>query len=146
MYTNGRLSIYRLAEFCKKYLPGFENASISSIANTLGIRVSNRVKGKYIYTYEDLISGKKFENPVLISNYPVDIHSNKKDNSVLEKVIVEYQLPLESLMVEGFEYLFVIGRCISVDFKAQAALRIIPSCFSMGEGLAKYLFKLISKI
>lgn len=40
--------------------------------------------------------------------------------------------------------LFVAGRCISADFEAQAALRIIPSCFSMGEGLAKYLVKIIS--
>jgi len=138
-YTEGRLAIYRLSEFCKKYLPGFENAYISSIANTLGVRVSNRVKGKYIYTYDDLVSGKKFDTPVLISNYPVDIHSNKKNNSTLEKVNVEYQLPIESLMVEDWDNLFVIGRCISADFKAQAALRIIPSCFSMGEGLAKFL-------
>ena len=60
---------------------------------------------------------------------------------VLEKVNKEYQLPLESLMVDGVENLFVIGRCLSADFKAQAALRVIPSCFSMGEGLAKYLAK-----
>ena len=138
-YTEGRLSILRLANFCKKYLPGFENAYISSIANSLGVRVSNRVKGKYVYTYEDLINGKRFDNPVLISNYPVDIHSTSKDKSTLEKVYQEYQLPLESLQVDGFDDLFVIGRCISADFKAQAALRIIPSCFSMGEGLAKYL-------
>ena len=138
-YTEGRLSILRLVNFCKKYLPGFENAYISSIANSLGVRVSNRVKGKYVYTYEDLINGKRFDNPVLISNYPVDIHSTSKDKSTLEKVYQEYQLPLESLQVDGFDDLFVIGRCISADFKAQAALRIIPSCFSMGEGLAKYL-------
>lgn len=141
-YIDGRLSILRLSNFCKKYLKGFENSYISSIANTLGIRVSNRVQGKYIYTYEDLISGKNFDKPVLISNYPVDIHSNKKDSSTLERVYQEYQLPLESLMVDGFDYLFVIGRCISADFKAQAALRIIPSCFSMGEGLAKYLYQI----
>ena len=141
-YIDGRSAILRLSNFCKKYLPGFENSHISSIANTLGVRVSGRVHGKYIYTYEDLITGKKFENPVLISNYPVDIHSNKKDSSTLEKVNVEYQLPLESLMVDGYDNLFVIGRCISADFKAQAALRIIPSCFSMGEGLAKYLANL----
>ncbi len=138
-YIDGRLSIYRLSSFCKKYLPGFEESHISSIANTLGVRVSRRVQGKYVYTFDDLITGKTFENAVLISNYPVDIHSDKKDTSVLKRVEVEYQLPLESLMVEGFDNLFVIGRCISADFKSQAALRIIPSCFSMGEGLAKYI-------
>ena len=136
-YIEGRLSILRLSKFCNKYLPGFENAYISSIASSLGVRVSNRVKGKYIYTAEDLRSGRRFDNPVVVSNYPIDVHSDKKDSSTLEKVYQEYQLPLESLMVK--ENLFVIGRCISADFEAQAALRIIPSCFSMGEGLAKYL-------
>ena len=138
-YIEGRASILRISQFCKKYLPGFENAYISSIANTLGVRVSNRVEGKYIYSKDDLRSGKKFENPVVISNYPIDIHSDKKDKSTLEKVYQEYQLPVESLIVK--DKLFVIGRCISADFEAQAALRIIPSCFSMGEGLAKYLAK-----
>ena len=96
---------------------------------------------KVIYTYDDLVLGKKFDNPVLISNYPVDIHSSKKDSSTLQKTMQEYQLPVESLIVDGYDNLYVIGRCISADFKAQAALRIIPSCFSMGEGLAKYLAK-----
>lgn len=141
-YIDGRSAILRISIFCKKYLPGFEKAYISSIANTLGIRVSSLIEGKYIYTYQDLISGKKFDNPVLISNYPVDIHSKNKNNSKLEKVNIEYQLPVESLMVKDFDNLFVIGRCISAEFEAQAALRIIPSCFSMGEGLIKYLAKI----
>ena len=136
-YIEGRAAILRLSNFCKRYFKGFEKAYISAIANSLGVRVSNRVKGKYVYTAEDLRSGKKFKNPVVISNYPIDVHSNKKDNSTLEKVYQEYQLPIESLIVN--DNLFVIGRCISADFEAQAALRIIPSCFSMGEGLAKYI-------
>lgn len=136
-YIAGRASILRLANFCKKYFPGFNNAHISSIANSLGVRVSRRVKGKYVYTQEDLKTGKQFETPVVISNYPIDIHSDKKDCSKLEKVYQEYQLPIESLIVK--DRLFVVGRCISADFEAQAALRIIPSCFSMGEGLARYL-------
>ena len=136
-YIYGRASILRLSQFCKKFFPGFEKSYISSIANTLGVRVSRRVKGRYIYTQDDLLSGKKFDNPVVISNYPIDIHSSQKDSSKLQKVYQEYQLPLESLIVK--DNLFVIGRCISADFEAQGALRIIPSCFSMGEGLAKHL-------
>ena len=138
-YIAGRASILRLSNFCRKYFSGFEDAYISSIANSLGIRVSNRVKGKYVYSAGDLRSGKRFEHPVVISDYPIDVHSNQKDSSTLETVYQEYQLPVESLIVK--DNLFVIGRCISADFEAQAALRIIPSCFSMGEGLAKYLAK-----
>lgn len=138
-YIEGRARVLRLSMFCRNYLKGFENAYISSIADSIGVRVSNRVKGKYIYTIDDLLSSKTFSNPVVVSNYPVDIHSKDKDSSTLQKVYKEYQLPLESLQVDGYNNLFVIGRCISTDFKSQAALRIIPSCFSMGEGLAKYL-------
>ena len=47
-------------------------------------------------------------------------------------------------MVDGFDNVFAAGRCISAEFKAQAALRIIPSCFSMGEGIAKHIANNIS--
>lgn len=133
-----RGSIFRLSRFCKKYFPGFENAYISNIADDLGIRVSRRIKGKYIYTEHDIIEGKRFDNPVLEANYPIDVHSSAKDGSTLKK-IGYYQLPVESLMSADVNNLFVVGRCISADFKAQAALRVQMSCFSMGEAVAKYI-------
>lgn len=133
-----RQNIFRLANFCRIYLPGFENSYISNIADMLGVRVSRRIKGKYIYTIEDVKSGKTFEHPVLVSNYPVDVHSKEKDKSTLQ-VVQDYELPLESLMSADYDNLFVAGRCISADFMSQGALRVQASCFSMGVGLAKYL-------
>ncbi len=135
----GRLAILRLTDFCKKYFKGFDNAYISDIADSLGIRTSRRIVGKYVYTINDLKSGKKFDNYALISNYPVDVHSNKKDSSVLEHFMQEYQLPIEALISADIDNLFVIGRCLSADFYSQGALRIIPSCFSMGVAVAKFL-------
>lgn len=141
----GRESILRLANFCRIYFPGFENAYISNIADFLGIRVSNRIKGKYVYTIEDLKSGRVFEHPALVSNYPVDVHNKKKNTSTLEKT-GEYQLPIESLMSYDYDNLFVVGRGISADYMAQGALRVQASCFSMGEAVAKYMAeKLASK-
>lgn len=142
LLIDARASILRLSTFLKKYFKGFENAYISNIANELGVRVSKRIKGKYTYTIDDLKSGKRFKNPCLISNYPVDIHSTQKDCSTLEHQEQEYMLPIESLQSCNYDNLYAIGRCISADFEAQAALRIIPSCFSTGEGLAKYLAQL----
>lgn len=110
----------------------------------LGVRVSRRIKGKYIYTIDDVKSGKKFENPVLVSNYPVDVHHKKKNKSTLD-VVSDYQLPLESLMSADIDNLFVAGRCISADFMAQGALRVQASCFSMGVGLGKYFIKQLKR-
>lgn len=137
-----RQNIYRYLTFCKKYFPGFENAYISNIADMLGVRASRRIMGKYIYTLEDLKAGKTFEHPVVISNYPVDVHSHKQNGSTL-KTYCEYQLPLESLMSADYDNLFVAGRCLSADYMSQGALRVQSSCFSMGEGVAKYIRSLI---
>lgn len=141
----GRESILRIADFCKIYFPGFKNAYISNIADTLGVRVSRRIVGKYVYTADDLKSGKKFKNPVVIGNYPIDIHSSKKSKSQLVHTMQDYQLPVESLISADYDNLFVAGRCLSADFEAQGALRIQPSCFSMGEGIAKHIANLLSK-
>lgn len=137
-----RQNIYRYLQFCREYFPGFEKAYISNIADMLGVRVSRRIKGKYIYTIDDLREGKKFDNPVVISNYPVDVHSNKQNGSTL-KTYKEYQLPLECLMSADIENLFVAGRCLSADYLAQGALRVQSSCFSMGEAVAKHIRTLI---
>lgn len=138
-----RQNIYRYLQFCRIYFPGFENSYISNIADMLGVRVSRRIKGKYVYTIEDLKSGKKFDNPVVVSNYPVDVHSNKKGASHLD-MVNDYQLPIESLMSADIDNLFVAGRCLSADFLSQGALRVQGSCFSMGEGVARYIAKLLN--
>lgn len=137
-----RQNIYRYLLFCRKYFPGFKNAYISNIADMLGVRVSRRIRGKYIYTIDDLKTGKKFDNPVVISDYPVDVHSNKQNRSTLQNYN-EYQLPLECLMSADIDNLFVAGRCLSADYMAQGALRVQSSCFSMGEGVAKYIRTLV---
>lgn len=137
-YNYGVEIIERLFVFCKKYFPGFENAYIYKIADKLGVRSSRRIMGKYVYTIDDLRSGKKFKHPVVISNYPIDIHSKEKNSSTLE-MTGEYQLPLESLMSADYDNLFVIGRGLSADNYAQGALRVQASCFSMGEGVAKFI-------
>ena len=136
--TEGRKAIFRLSKFCKEYFPGFEKAYISNISDMLGIRTSRRIKGKYVYTMNDIISGKKFKNPVAIADYPIDVHSKEKNCSTLKKV-GEYQIPIEALMSADIDNLYIAGRCISCDFMAQGAIRIQPTCFSMGEGVAKYI-------
>src|SRR5574344_79805 len=137
-----RQAILRLSDFCRVYFPGFKDAYISDIADKIGIRSSERIEGKYVYTINDIIEGKKFDHPVVISNYPVDIHSTVSDKSTLMDV-GEYQLPIESLMSKEFKNLYVVGRGVSADNLAQGALRIQPCCFSMGEGVAKYIKSII---
>lgn len=141
----GRQQIWRLYNFMKKYFVGFENSYISNIADMLGIRESRRVQGKKVFTKNDLLSGNTFDNPVLHADYPIDIHSYKKDTSTLQKASIDYELPIDCLCLSDYNNVFVAGRNISADFEAQAALRIQTSCFSMGEAVAKYISNLIKE-
>ncbi len=140
-YKQGRKQIRRLAEFCKKYLSGFEEAYISQIAPQLGVRDSRRINGIYKLTEEDILSAKKCANPVAKSNYPVDIHAKEKGKNELKHLPPDqyYEIPLESLIPEKIENLLVVGKCISATFKAQASIRIQPNCWSMGEYAGKYI-------
>ncbi len=136
----GRERILRLSNFCKKYLKGFENSYISHISDTLGIRESYRIKGQYTFSVDDIINPKSFENIAFSCDYPIDIHSNNKENDKLEYVKQNYNVPIECLISINNSKLYGIGRIISADFKAQAALRTQKSCFSMGEAAAKDIF------
>lgn len=140
----GREQIWRIFNFCKKYFVGFENSYISNIADMLGIRESRRISGEYIYTEEDILSAKTFDNPACASDYPIDIHSIKKGNSNLEYVKQTYYLPIEALRSAKILNLYAVGRCLSATFKAQAAIRTQMNCFSMGEAVAHDIFNKIN--
>lgn len=135
-----REAIYRLHNFLVCYIPGFKKSYISNIASKIGQRETSRVKCKYDYTIKDIISKKSFNNPALHSNYPIDIHSNQKDKSVLMHV-QDYTLPIESLMSKNYKNLYIVGKILGCDFKSQAALRVQSSCMSMGEAVGKDIFK-----
>lgn len=138
----GREQIFRLANFCKKYLKGFEKAYISDISNMLGIRESRRIEGEVEFCAEDIFS-EKYENCeeiALITDYPIDIHSNKQNNSTLKQIEKPYKLPLSALKNKEYNNFYVIGRCLSADFSAQASLRVQKNCFSMGEAVARDIY------
>lgn len=139
LLIQGRERIIRLEKFCKSYLKGFEKAYISNIADMLGIRESIRVKGKKIFSVQDIISGEKPDNVALASDYPIDVHSNSSITDKLEFTKHVWYLPLECLMSDVYENLFVVGRCLSAEFLAQAAVRTQANCFSMGEAVAKHI-------
>ena len=141
----GRKQIRRLVTFCKKYFPGFENAFIINIAANVGVRDSRRIKGKYTLTANDILSSKKFHNTIARSNYPIDIHTSSGTKGGLTplKEGDYYDIPLECLETNEIDNLLVVGKAISAEFKAQASLRIQPTCWSIGESAgyvaARYL-------
>ncbi len=135
--TDGKAAIVRQLKFYKKYMKGFENAYISEIAPMVGVRETRNITTEYVLTGADLLGRKKFADAFCQSSYPVDIHgkSLKCEQNVtpVNDGKPWYEIPFRSLVVKGFDNLFVAGRCLGAEFLAQSSLRIQQSARSSGE-------------
>ncbi|MBQ4316794.1 MAG: FAD-dependent oxidoreductase [Clostridia bacterium] len=133
----GKQRILRQMQFYKKYLKGFENAYVSDIAAMVGIRESRNIVTEYVLSASDLIRRVKFDDMFCQSNYPVDIHGKVlKCENVGEPVDdgkLWYEIPYRSLVVKGFDNLFITGRCLGAEFLAQSSLRVQHSVRASGE-------------
>jgi len=131
----GRSRMLRIVKFAQKYLPGFENATIVDVADMLGVRASRRIECESYRRIDEI--DKVVNSPILTSDYPIDIHAKDKNNSSLKKIPKPYSISIENLKSKKLKNLYIVGRCIGVDFFCQSALRIQINCMSMGEAVAK---------
>ncbi|PKL77109.1 MAG: FAD-dependent oxidoreductase, partial [Candidatus Melainabacteria bacterium HGW-Melainabacteria-1] len=63
-----------------------------------------------------------------------DIHSRDASGGLHFMKAGDYhEIPYRCLVPLQIEQLLVAGRCLSADFSAQGAVRIIPNCYAMGQ-------------
>lgn len=132
--TAGRKKLFRIHDFCKRYLPGFEESYVAVIAPLIGVRESRRIIGRYVLTEEDHQSCRKFDDAIARNRYPIDIHLAKGGVELKKLPPDDYhEIPYRCLLPKGVDNLLVAGRCLSATFAAQSSVRIQPVCRAMGE-------------
>ena len=128
-----------LFNFTRRYVRGFKNARLEKIATLMGIRESRRVRGLYVFSGDDVLNCKKFEDGVVKACYGVDIHKAGKLSNQDKKVVPVYEnyyeIPLRSLISSDYSNLGISGRCFSSDFVGHSAARIMPTVAGMGQVL-----------
>ncbi|WP_088832155.1 FAD-dependent oxidoreductase [Paenibacillus tyrfis] len=131
----GRKQVLMMAEFLQKSIPGFAKASISSVGAQIGIRETRRIDGLYRLSIEDVLEGRRFDDAIARSGYPIDLHdpSGKGVTSAFIKGSGAYDIPYRSLIAQGLDNLLAAGRCISTTHEALATTRLTPSCMATGE-------------
>lgn len=132
---DGRIECVEISEALKK-LPGFEKITVLQISSHLGIREGKRILGQYQLNFDDITSGRKFEDAVCLVRFGVDVHaieaSDKRDHKQGKRVI-PYHIPYRSLLPLGCSNLLLAGRCISGDFYAHASYRVACDVIPTGE-------------
>jgi len=132
----GREQVKALMKFFREWLPGFENVQLYDTAATVGVRETRRIVGEYTLTYEDLATGRHFDDVIALAGYPLDIHSPTDAGGGTTgemKTANEYEIPFRSLVPRDVENLLVAGRCISATHEAMSATRVMPPAFAMGQ-------------
>lgn len=128
-----RQQVMSVVAFARKYLPGFERASLSSAASRVGVRETRRIIGDYVLTQNDVLHGAKFEDSIAKGCFPVDIHSPHDHTNVWTELDDAYDIPYRSLLPVNLDNLLVAGRCISATHEALASTRVQSHCMAIGQ-------------
>jgi hypothetical protein len=126
----------RMAQFFRKYVPGFENAYLFQIADAVGVRESRRIVGDYMLTGEDVLNAQAFDDSVGYCGATIDVHSVAGKEKTRMNAIREgraYQIPYRILLPRGLDGLLVAGRCVSADRVACGSIRQQAGCIVTGQ-------------
>ena len=138
----GREMVVQYHEALKKFLPEtYGNSTIANTCSLLSVRESRRIEGDYIFTLDDWLNRRHFDDEIGQNNYYIDIHKGTVMNDARYEHYKKgetHGIPYRILTPKGLVNLLVAGRPISTDPEAFGSLRIQPACLVTGEaaGLA----------
>ncbi|MBQ9802050.1 MAG: FAD-dependent oxidoreductase [Clostridia bacterium] len=133
--VTARHQIAEIMAFLKEHSPACKNAVLLASAQHIGVRESRKLRGVHILTAEELKAEARFPDAIAAGNYAIDIHSPTGTGTELYyfKAGEYYQIPYRALLPRELDNLLVAGRCISATHEAQASVRIMPICATLGE-------------
>ncbi len=130
-----RRQMRQIAEFLRRYVPGFEKSYVMQSGVNVGVRETRRIQGDYQLTADDVLSARKFDDGIARGSYPVDIHNPMGTGTVLKRLPPgeAYDIPLRCLMPQKAEGLIVAGRCMSGTHEAHSSYRVMPIVMATGQ-------------
>ena len=130
-----RRQMRQIAEFLKRYVPGFEKSYVMQSGVNVGVRETRRIIGDYQLSADDVLSARKFDDAIARGSYPVDIHNPTGSGTILKRLPPgeAYDIPLRCLLPQNAEGLIVAGRCISGTHEAHSSYRVMPIVMATGQ-------------
>jgi FAD dependent oxidoreductase len=130
-----RAQMRQIAEFLRRYVPGFEKSYSAQSGINIGVRETRRIVGEYQLDASDVLNARKFDDAIARGSYPIDIHSPTGTGTVLQRLPPgeAYDIPLRSLIPQKAEGLIVAGRCISGTHEAHSSYRVMPIVMATGQ-------------
>lgn len=134
----GRQRCHQLAQFLIASVPGFEQAHMTMLSPTVGVRETRKLTAVYRLTGEDLASNTKFSDGIVCCDNPIDDVMRASSDMTHEAIVTSgnyYSIPFRSLVPVKIENLLFAGRIICTDPIAFASVRGMPQCMTMGQAV-----------
>ena len=134
----GRKQAIEFARFLIDRVPGYENASLVALSSQIGMRETRRVFGDYRVTRDDVLSAKQFDDQIGLCGAPIEDHHGDGDTGTTWEYLPDgaaVGIPHRSLIVRDSLNTFVAGRCFSATHDAQASIRSMAQCMTMGQAV-----------
>jgi hypothetical protein len=122
----------------KRVVPAFRRASVSAMSPEAVEREGALMKGAYVLTAEDVLSGRRFDDGVVRNAWPIELWDQQTGPTYTYlRPGDHYEIPRRCLEAPGLTNLYCAGRCISVTREALASTRVTGPCLSLGESAAR---------
>lgn len=110
----------------------FERVQLAATGPQVGVRETRRLKGCYLLTEEDALSGRRFDDAVAWRSGMLDI------GFVRYQKMQVHDVPYRALLPEKMDGLLAAGRCLSATHVAASAGKSMGNCLATGHaaGLA----------
>jgi len=125
--VNVRKQIWAEVNFLKKYVPGFENAFLSTVSSYMGVREKRHPVGEHVLTFDDVKSGRKFDDATL--------RLNPDPGAIILGLptTLSFDLPYRCLLPKKIDNLLLAGDNISADHGAFLHIRNVVKAMNIGQ-------------
>jgi len=142
----GRKLAAEYTAFYRKYIPGCKKIEHVTTASLLGVRESRRIVGEYELNLDDYLARRQFPDQIGVFNKFVDIHVHDASPEEYARFLLEkdkyrlgegefFGIPYSILVPQGWDNLWVAGRCNSSDVPVHGSIRVQPAAAMMGQAV-----------
>jgi len=131
---DGRRLVEELHRALREECPEvFGNSFLASTGSLLGIRESRRIDGDYLFTIDDWVARRSFDDEIGRNCYYIDIHIEGAKHYPRYAKGESHGIPFRTLVPKRLSNVLVAGRPISCDDYSFGSLRVMPVCLVTGE-------------
>jgi len=139
-----REHVYQILDLWRREMPGFEQAQMTRMGHSIGVRESRRIRGLKTLDAQMVVKAVKQPDAIGHGFWMIDIHDPKgtgytthsdQKPDMMPPVGDSYHIPLGMCLNSTLPNLAVVGRCASSTHEGHSSVRLQSHCMVMGQGV-----------